>query len=392
MKAIIFGGGKIARGFIAHLLYLSKAEIVFVDVNEQLVSMLNNRDHYRVHIMGADHKSADIKGFSGLSLSDAEGIAKVWEEADVAFTSVGGKNLSALAKSMAAAFALRCQKPFTKPFQIITCENWKRPAAELKLEVRKHLTDDQIQLFDQWVGIAEAAVMRSAVEPPQALIDADPLCVCVQDHWELPVDLDAVVGEPPEIEHVRYISQFGGFLERKIFTNNTGNATISYLGNLKKHLLVSDAANDADIEQLLDVVYGETGKALSAEYGIPLPEQIEFAHKAKKKYQDANIVDYVERHARDPIRKLGPEDRLVGAARLAERHGIEPMGIATAIAAALYYDQPSDPFAVVLKERRESEGVVNVMTDICGIAEDEPLGKLVQSRIVWLQMKGWISI
>ncbi|MFC4597253.1 mannitol-1-phosphate 5-dehydrogenase [Cohnella hongkongensis] len=390
MKAILFGGGKIARGFIAHLLYLSKAEITFVDVNEQLIELLNSRDSYRVHVMGADHKSADIRGFSALSLRDAEGVARAWSEADIAFTSVGGKNLSALADALAAAFALRCREPFVKPFQIITCENWKRPAAELKQAIGERLSEEQSELFERWVGIAEAAVMRSAVEPPPSLTEADPLCVCVQDYWELPVDAAAIVGEPPRIEGVRYIEQFGGFLERKIYTNNTGNATISYLGYLKRHTRVSDAANDEDIVRLLDVVYAETGRALSEEYGIPLQEQMAFAREAKRKYQDASIVDYVERHARDPIRKLGPEDRLVGAARLAERHGIEPHGIATSIAAALYYDHASDPIATALKEKRESQGMLAVLRDVCGIAEDEPLAGLILDKIVWLQGKGWV--
>lgn len=43
-KAIIFGAGKIARGFIGQLLYLSDFEITFVDVFEPIVKVLKKRN------------------------------------------------------------------------------------------------------------------------------------------------------------------------------------------------------------------------------------------------------------------------------------------------------------------------------------------------------------
>ena len=52
MKAIVFGAGKIARGFIGQLLYLSKADITFVDIDQQLVDRLNKDQKYHVYILG----------------------------------------------------------------------------------------------------------------------------------------------------------------------------------------------------------------------------------------------------------------------------------------------------------------------------------------------------
>lgn len=57
MKAIIFGGGKIARGFIAQLLYQSKYEIVFVEQNQALVDQLNRAGKYYVNVMGHENES-----------------------------------------------------------------------------------------------------------------------------------------------------------------------------------------------------------------------------------------------------------------------------------------------------------------------------------------------
>ena len=52
MKALVFGAGKIARGFVGQLLELSGWETTFVDINRELVQALNEKGTYTVHILG----------------------------------------------------------------------------------------------------------------------------------------------------------------------------------------------------------------------------------------------------------------------------------------------------------------------------------------------------
>ena len=59
-KAIIFGAGKIARGFVAQLLYNSGYEIVFIDVDKQLIDLLKRQKAYTVHILGAEHLNTEV--------------------------------------------------------------------------------------------------------------------------------------------------------------------------------------------------------------------------------------------------------------------------------------------------------------------------------------------
>ena len=51
-KAMIFGAGKIARGFLGQLLFLSNFEITFVDVYQPIVDILNSKKKYHVHVLG----------------------------------------------------------------------------------------------------------------------------------------------------------------------------------------------------------------------------------------------------------------------------------------------------------------------------------------------------
>ena len=70
MKAIVFGAGKIARGFIGQLLYLSKADITFVDIDQQLVDRLNKDQKYHVYILGDSSLDSDVTGFQAVQLED----------------------------------------------------------------------------------------------------------------------------------------------------------------------------------------------------------------------------------------------------------------------------------------------------------------------------------
>jgi mannitol-1-phosphate 5-dehydrogenase len=53
------------------------------------------------------------------------------------------------------------------------------------------------------------------------------------------------------------------------------------------------------------------------------------------------LDDRVERVGRDPERKLGWDDRLIGTIRLALRHGIQPQRYAFGAAAALAFLEPA---------------------------------------------------
>ncbi|AHF76672.1 Mannitol-1-phosphate 5-dehydrogenase [Sodalis praecaptivus] len=392
MKAIIYGAGKISRGFISQLVYLAGYDIVYVDINDSLLAQLSTRKQFTVHVMGASEKNTLITGFKCLSLTDTAAVARELQAADIVFTSVGGKNLPSLGATIAAAFTEVFDGGGPKGFlNIITCENWKDPARVLAESIRGHLSDDRAKRFDTCIGVAQAVVMRSAVDATPDILKQDPLTVPVQDFWQLPVDIDSIKGQPPAIPGIIYQENFAGFLERKIYTYNTGNATIAYLGYLKKSYALADAANDDFIVAVLDQVYQQTNKALSLKHKCSLEEQTAFSEQAKRKYQDYAIIDDVRRHANDPIRKLGPDDRLIGAARLVQAYHLPVDGISIAIAAALYYDNPQDALAVSLQALREQRGIDHVLQTVCQISLDGDLAKTIKAKIVYLKKIGLID-
>jgi len=377
-RFVIFGAGKIARGFIAHLLYLSGYNFAFVEADAALVDNLQARGKYSVSVLGAPEKDTVVNGFSAVSADDINAVYEVMAGAEVVFTAVGGKNLKAIAPLLAKGLS-----GANGTVNVITCENWKQPAAELRREVAQ--IAPQVR-----AGFAEAVVMRSAIDPTPEQLAIDPLTVSVQDYWRLPVDASGLIAPLPEIMAVEPIDGFAGFLERKFYTYNAANGAVSYLGALFGHKYIADAAFDQRIKLVLDMVYQETGAALSKRHGIPLTEQQAFALTSLDKLRDRNITDTVERNARDPLRKLGPDDRLVGSANLARAYGIVPEGLAIAIVAAANYDNPGDFSAEELKRLRQREGLAGVLTCVCKLEAGGALYELVLKSEAIMKTRGWI--
>ena len=388
MKCVILGAGKIARGFVGHLLYLSNIPFTFVEKFDGLVDLINERGQYTVNILGSPEKNCVVKGAKAIRFSDIEAVSDAIAEADVVFTSVGGKNLGDLVPLLTKGIEKKAK--IGGNLNVITCENWKLPATILRNGVEEAVCESAKGYLAEHVGMTEAVIMRSGIEADKELLEKDPLIVNVQDFWEFPIDAARFVGELPDILGLKPIYEFTGFLERKFYTYNAANGTTSFLGALLGYEKIADAAHDERILKILDGVYQETAQALSKKHNFPLDEQLAFTLTSKRKLQDYTIVDFIERNARDPIRKLGKDDRLVGSARLVMEYGIVPHNLAIAIAAAMYYVSPGDVFAEKLVKMREEEGIDAILEKVCEQDPNGALGTLIKEKIALLKEWGWI--
>ncbi len=376
---LIIGAGKIARGYVGHLVALAGHPIVFVDVNETVVRLINERGGYMVHILGNEAKSMWVTHVTALHSADPR-VAAVAAQALLTFVSVGGPNLPAVATMLAPGLSAR-RAAGAKLLNIVCCENWRLPAQMLREHLAEKLAGADRDYLAGQVGIAEATVLRSCIEPTAEQRAADPLAVQAQDYWELQIDAAALVEPLPPINGLKPQEKFYASLERKLFTYNAGNAVIGYLGALRGHEYLYQAATDPLILEVAQGVYDESGAAICAKHGYTREEQAEFSAASLRKYQDSRIVDPVERQVRDPLRKLGRYDRLIGPASLALEYGIRPWALALAIAAALHYDFPGDPAAVKLQAMLKADGVDAVLASVCGIDPHGELAVLIKQRM-----------
>ena len=428
MSCVIFGAGKIARGFIGHLLYLSDIPFVFVEKADVLVDLINERGQYPVNILGAPEKNCTVKGIPALKFSQEEEIIDVIAHADAVFNAVGGKNLAEIVpfytKGIERRAALAAAGQLRRPLNFITCENWKKPADILRSGIEAAISEEAKPWYLANVGITEAVILRSGIDATAEQRVADPLWVNVQDYWQLHVDASRLKGiteddiaacnarlseEPaltrgaiadpsgPDLMRIKglhLLDSFDGFLERKFYTYNAANGTVSFMGALLGYEILSDAARDPFILENLDGVYRETSQALCKKYGFEWDDQWAFTRTSLKKLQDVTIVDTIERNARDPIRKLGPEDRLVGSASMVYSYGILPEHLCTSIACAIFYHPPGkdvqDDSADELARLRREEGVDYILEHICGLDPNGILADTVRTKIALLREKGYL--
>jgi mannitol-1-phosphate 5-dehydrogenase len=196
----------------------------------------------------------------------------------------------------------------------------------------------------------------------------------------LPVHREAFVGPIPDVVGMEPVSPFVAYVERKLFIHNASHATLGYLGYQRGYEYGYATLADRWVRVRLDQALDEASRALVAEHGFAADDLAGYVQDVLHRYANRALADPVSRLARDPLRKLAPADRLVGAARLAEKHDIEPAGLAWGIAAALAYDNEQDVHAVELQQRLAQEGLDAVLQQVCGIEAGDDLATLVRRR------------
>jgi mannitol-1-phosphate 5-dehydrogenase len=377
-SAVIFGAGKIARGFIAHMLTLSGYQIIFVEKSEELVTHLRQRGKYKIHIMGADERSIVIEGFDILSCNEVEAVANKVAAASVVFVSIGGPNLPQIAPLLAQGVHRAVEQKRLNSLNIIICENYFQPGRWLRELVSDELEGPEIDWLDSHMGFVETMVLRSTIEPTPEMKAEDPLCLKAQNMWEIPADKGAFVGEIPPVQGLAPKENFQGGLIRKLFTYNAINASIAYPGYLKGYNLLSEAANDPELAELARAAGREASEALIRRFRFDPVEQYEFAEAALKKYQNPEIVDPIERNTRDPLRKLGRNDRMIGPACLAIEYQIQPVALCRVIGAALHYDYQGDAGAQHIQTLIQEQGLIAALGKVCSLEPSHPLVPMIQ--------------
>jgi len=389
-KAVQFGAGNIGRGFLGQLFYETGYGTTFVDVVDEIVEGLNRRHEYPLRIVGEESETLCIEDVSAVHASDVEAVARATAEADFGATAVGVPVLSRIAPLLAAGIARRFERADAAPINFIVCENMIDAGPYLREEVRGHLDSRNHGALDERVGFVEASIGRMVPIMTEREKAEDPLLVCVEPYCELPVDARGFKGAIPPLNHMKPMDNFAAYVERKLFVHNMSHATAAYLGYLKGHEFIWQAIADPAVRAEVDGALAETCAGLSARHGMDLGELEAHGEDLLRRYQNKALGDQVARIAKDPIRKLGPKDRLIGSGLMCIEQGIEPVHVARGAAAALAYDHPGDDTAQRLQEIRRRQGVEGVFAEVCGIEGSSRMARLIVAQQEYLAGQGWL--
>ncbi|BEN03862.1 MULTISPECIES: mannitol-1-phosphate 5-dehydrogenase [Serratia] len=373
MKALHFGAGNIGRGFIGKLLADAGVEVTFADVNQTVLDLLNSRKSYSVHVVGEQERVERVNNVSAVN-SGSEAAAALIAEADLVTTAVGPQILAKIAGTIAKGLVLRHQQGSVQPLNIIACENMVRGTSQLKQHVFAALPQDEQAWVEQHVGFVDSAVDR--IVPPAD--SSDPLEVTVETFSEWIVDQTQFKGQPPAIAGMELTDNLMAFVERKLFTLNTGHAITAYLGQQAGLQTIRDAILDPAIRRVVKGAMEESGAVLIKRYGFDADKHAAYINKILGRFENPYLHDDVERVGRQPLRKLSAGDRLIKPLLGTLEYGLPHANLIQGIAAAMSYRSEQDPQAQELAELLNTLGPKAALAQISGLpAESEVVEEAV---------------
>jgi mannitol-1-phosphate 5-dehydrogenase len=368
VKAVHFGAGNIGRGFVGLLLHDAGYEVVFADVNAELIDALAASDHYTVHEVGAGGRDLVVDGDRAInSQTDAAALVDELVSADVATTAVGPNILRFIAPHL--VMALRMRSADAPPLAIMACENAINATDLLHDEIAS------LSSPEEWPSLrAKAVFANTAVDrivPGQAP-DAG-LDVTVETFFEWAIERPPFGDRAPEIPGAHFVDDLAPYIERKLFTVNTGHAATAYFGFLAGHTRISDALADPDVAAAVEGVLGETSALITAKHDFSEEEQARYRATILDRFRNPDLPDTVERVGRQPLRKLGRHERFVGPAADLAALGRPVGGLLAAVGALLRFDVPADPESVELRELLGRSEPAAFVHEVTGIGPAHPL-------------------
>ena len=370
-RAIQFGAGNIGRGFIGGLLSKSGYHVVFADVNTAILDAINRDKKYKILIKDVDCFEEEITNISAVS-SLSEDILKEIETAEIITTAVGPLVLPRIAPTIAKGISSRRTKNINTELNIIACENAVCASDLLKEEVLKHLDKEDKEYVNQYVGFPNSSVDR--IVPPCK--NDNPLDVTVEKFYEWNVEKSGFKGEIPTIEGMNLVGNLMAYVERKLFTLNTGHAITAYLGYINGYKTVDESIAD---EKLLDVVKNamrESGQGLAKKHNLDLEKHYIYIDKIINRFKNPHLNDDVMRVGREPLRKLSSKDRLIKPLFTAKSYDIDVDNLIIGVSAALHYDNKEDKQSIELQNYIKELGVKDALVKVSGIDNDDVLDKV----------------
>jgi mannitol-1-phosphate/altronate dehydrogenase len=352
-EIIILGAGAIGRGFLPWTLDRNEYELVFVDINKELIDRLNRQKQYRAYRAKAnklEEMTVPVKAAYHL----AEFPASKYANASAAFICVGPRN------SLAASTCLKGMR-----FPIVLCENDPQT-----VNIVKNGLD-----YDR-VYFAVPDVITSNTASPE-LLSKDPLSIITEDGILL-IDEGAkdIKGDITFCNDAELKKQWTA----KLYLHNTPHCITAYLGAMVGATYIHEAMQYADIKNIVSGAMNEMLTALKLKWDIPHPFLDWYANKELQRFSNVLLYDPISRVAREPLRKLELEGRLIGAAQICLSLGFTPKNILIGITSALLFENEQDTDRH-LSFLRKTLSPKLLLTYILGLRKGEALEIVMRERL-----------
>lgn len=290
--AIHFGAGNIGRGFIAPVLQENNYEVVFVDVNKELIEQINLLQRYKVKSISLN-ASSDIfvKNISGLLLDDEEFLNEKLAKADLITTSVGPKFVKDI-------FNLVSSTKTEKIQTFIAFENMYRASTSNSTES----------------GLSKLVLIDAVVDkivPPQNITSLD---VIVEEYGSIILDNNVNTKPLNESKIVSY-SNYEHEFYKKLWLLNGLHLKLAYFGLSRNIKYIHEILNNQEGLDFAERAIDSLSKAYSL-FSNSTEDLKDFKQTILNRFSMPEIQDEVTRIARNPQIKFSKDERFERPLRL----------------------------------------------------------------------------
>ena len=290
--AIHFGAGNIGRGFIAPVLQENNYEVVFVDVNKELIEQINLLQRYKVKSINLN-ASSDIfvKNISGLLLDDEEFLNEKLAKADLITTSVGPKFVKDI-------FNLVSSTKTEKIQTFIAFEKMYRASTS-------NLTES---------GLSTLVLIDAVVDkivPPQNITSLD---VIVEEYGSIILDNNVNTKPLNESKIVSY-SNYEHEFYKKLWLLNGLHLKLAYFGLSRNIKYIHEILSNQEGLDFAERAIDSLSKAYSL-FSNSTEDLKDFKQTILNRFSMPEIQDEVTRIARNPQIKFSKDERFERPLRL----------------------------------------------------------------------------
>jgi len=321
-KIVIFGAGKIGRSFIGQLFGCAGYQVVFIDVDQTIISGLNQQGSYRVVIKEEKEEEIIVPNVEAISALEKDKVIEAVSTAGILAVLVGKNVLGKIIPVIAAGLVQRNSDNPGMPLDIIIAENMRSTADFVGEQLNKNLPSDFP--VETLVGLVETSIGKMVPIIPLAELEKDPLVVFAEPYNTLILDAKGFKSPIPEIKGLAPKSNIKAWVDRKAFIHNLGHATAAYYGYLlhPEAVYMYEVLGNREVLLFTRAVMLQSASILRAAY----PDEFTFAELEDhiddliSRFRNKALQDTIFRVGQDLIRKLGPDDRFMGAIHLARQY------------------------------------------------------------------------
>jgi len=371
-ELVIWGAGKIGRGFVADLFQSAGYGLTFVDADGNAVDKLRSAGKYLVmRIPGKEGITETvIKDFRIYTAQDHDPVSAALSNSELLAVCVFPAVFPDVAAALVPEIEGRARAKTDKVLDILICANTNHPSAQMKAAFSGKLSAAGQKYFDEKVGLIDTAVMRMAISPSEEQLKRDQNIVVTNGYEEMPVDETAFRGAKPDVPALVFVKDMRAEETRKMYTYNMLHALYAYVGKTQGQEYVYECTQNPVVEAIAEGAIDEVGAALSKEFGYSPEEMARWKGLVLRNMANPTLMDKLVRVGGDPERKLKRTDRLVGPALLCRKNGILPFFLTKAIAAGFVFDAPGDPSSAKILAAVEKGGIKAAVKEFCGLDKE----------------------